>query len=308
MRGVTFQPVQAAGRLEHFDPATDRLTLTEVRRRILEQTTLFRPEDLIPVPCHPDSLAMAYALKIGGKLLPLTGLIDPKVLIEGGRNTIVYEGDDAVREGVFKLFATNHSSESSAQSLRDLLCCLPRLDAPADIGYRNIFRVLIMQFIDAYSFDVRSVKKTCVHIVHPDGRLIPFDTYNLFYRDGLEQSRLAPLQALGGTLDAEGAVMKRVLAVVLIATLTTLMLGIDTTSWAQGRDEKKREKQQAAVAKALHDMRRGTTATVERRTGRRSTSSSRRSRAEIVVMRQQRDQVATETIPITESRRSRRPA
>jgi 7,8-dihydro-6-hydroxymethylpterin dimethyltransferase len=194
VRGVTFQPIQAAGRLDHFDPATDRLTLTEVRRRILEQTTLFRPEDVLPVPCHPDSLAMAYALKIDGKLIPLTGLIDPKVLIEGGRNTIVYEGDDAVREGVFKLFATNHSSESSAQSLRDLLCCLPRLDAPRDIGYRNIFRVLIMQFIDAYSFDVRSVKKTCVHIVHPDGRLIPFDTYNLFYRDGLEQSRLAPLR------------------------------------------------------------------------------------------------------------------
>ncbi len=194
VRGVTFQPIQAAGRLEHFDPATDRLTLTEVRRRILEQTTLFRPEDLLPVPCHPDSLAMAYALKVNGRLTPLTGLIDPKVLIEGGRNTIVYEGDEAVREGVFKLFATNHSAESSAQSLRDLLCCLPRLDAPGDIGYRNIFRVLIMQFIDAHSFDVRSVKKTCVHIVHPDGRLIPFDTYNLFYRDGLEQSRLAPLR------------------------------------------------------------------------------------------------------------------
>ena len=194
VRGVTFQPIQAAGRLEHFDPATDRLTLTEVRRLILEQTTLFRPEDLLPVPCHPDSLAMAYALKIDGRLIPLTGLIDPQVLIEGGRNTIVYEGDDAVREAVFKLFATNHSAESSARSLRDLLCCLPRVDAPGEIGYRNIFRVLIMQFIDAYSFDVRSVKKTCVHIVHPDGRLIPFDTYNLFYRDGLEQSRLGPLR------------------------------------------------------------------------------------------------------------------
>jgi uncharacterized radical SAM superfamily Fe-S cluster-containing enzyme len=194
VRGVTFQPIQAAGRLERFNPATDRLTLTEVRRRILEQTSLFRPEDVIPVPCHPDSLAMAYALKADGKVMPLTGLIDPRVLIEGGRNTIVYEQDDAVRNGVFKLFATNHSSESSAQSLRDLLCCLPRLNAPGEVGYRNIFRVLIMQFIDAYSFDVRSVKKTCVHIVHPDGRLIPFDTYNLFYRDGLEQSRLAPLR------------------------------------------------------------------------------------------------------------------
>jgi uncharacterized radical SAM superfamily Fe-S cluster-containing enzyme len=194
VRGVTFQPIQAAGRLEQFNPATDRLTLTEVRRRILEQTNVFRPEDVLPVPCHPDSLAMAYALKVDGHVVPLTGLIDPSVLIEGGRNTIVYEQDDAVRAGVFKAFATNHSPQTGAESLRDLLCCLPRLDAPAELGYRNVFRVLIMQFIDAYSFDVRSVKKTCVHIVHPDGRLIPFDTYNLFYRDGLEESRLAPLR------------------------------------------------------------------------------------------------------------------
>ena len=194
VRGVTFQPIQAAGRLEQFNPATDRLTLTEVRRRILEQTKVFRPEDVLPVPCHPDSLAMAYALKVDGHVLPLTGLIDPKVLIEGGRNTIVYEQDDAVRAGVFKAFATNHSPETGAESLRELLCCLPRLDVPAELGYRNVFRVLIMQFIDAYSFDVRSVKKTCVHIVHPDGRLVPFDTYNLFYRDGLEESRLAPLR------------------------------------------------------------------------------------------------------------------
>jgi 7,8-dihydro-6-hydroxymethylpterin dimethyltransferase len=194
VRGVTFQPIQAAGRLEQYDPATDRLTLTEVRRKILEQSSVFRSEDILPVPCHPDSLAMAYALKIDGKVVPLTGLIDPAILIEGGRNTIVYEQDDAVRQGVFKLFATNHSPESGAGSLRDLLCCLPRLQAPPPLTYDNVFRVLIMQFIDAYTFDVRSVKKTCVHIVHPDGRLIPFDTYNLFYRDGLEQSRLAALR------------------------------------------------------------------------------------------------------------------
>jgi tetraether lipid synthase len=206
VRGVTFQPIQAAGRLEQFNAATDRLTLTEIRRKILEQTSVFRPEDLLPVPCHPDSLAMGYALKLAGTVVPLTGLIDPNVLIEGGRNTIVYEQDEAVRQGVFKLFATNHSPESGVKSLRDLLCCLPRLDAPAQLGYENIFRVLIMQFIDAHSFDVRSVKKTCVHIVHPDGRLIPFDTYNLFYRDGLEQSRLTPLRQRaelaiqGGTL------------------------------------------------------------------------------------------------------------
>ena len=116
---------------------------------------------------------MAYALKLDGRVVPLTGMIEPEVLINGGRNTILYEQDQAVRDGVFKLFATNHSPESGARTLRDLLCCLPRVAVPADLGYANIFRVLIVQFIDAYSFDVRSVKKTCIHIVHPDGLAYP---------------------------------------------------------------------------------------------------------------------------------------
>jgi uncharacterized radical SAM superfamily Fe-S cluster-containing enzyme len=194
VRGVTFQPIQAAGRLEKYDPATDRLTLTEVRRRILEQTSVFQPEDIIPVPCHPDSLAMGYALKLGDRVVALTSMIDPQVLINGRRNTIVYEYDDDVRAHIFKLFATNHSPQSGIASLRDLLCCLPMASVPEGLGYENLFRVIIMEFIDAYSFDVRSVKKSCVHIVHPDGRLIPFDTYNMFYRDELERTRLAPLR------------------------------------------------------------------------------------------------------------------
>jgi len=203
-----------------YNPATDRLTLTEVRRKILEQTNVFRPEDLIPVPCHPDSLAMAYALKLAGKVVPLTSMIPPEVLINGAANTILYEQDPAIRTNLFKLFATNHSPRSGAGTLRELLCCLPKVwitdaetstshvgtDAfarpasaasplsPTALSYENIFRIIIMQFIDAHSFDVRSVKKTCVHIVHPDGRLIPFDTYNLFYRDDLETTRLAPLR------------------------------------------------------------------------------------------------------------------
>ena len=194
VRGVTFQPIQDAGRLEQFDAATDRLTLTEVRRKILEQTGVFQPEDIIPVPCHPDSLAMAYALKLSGKVTPLTSMIPPEVLINGAANTILYEQEPAVRDNLFRLFSTNHSPASSAGSLRELLCCLPKVFAPDAISYDNIFRIIIMQFIDAHSFDVRSVKKTCVHIVHPDGRLIPFDTYNLFYRDQLEKTVLAPLR------------------------------------------------------------------------------------------------------------------
>lgn len=197
VRGVTIQPVQQAGRVQGFESTQHRLTLTEVRRRILEQTDVFRPEDLIPVPCHPDALAMAYALKLGGKIVPLTGMVPPEVLINGAKNTIVFEKEAGLKDQIFKLFATNHSPSSQASTLRELLCCLPKVMLPSDLGYGNLFRVLIVQFIDAEAFDVRSVKKSCIHIAHPDGkRLIPFDTFNMFYRGQLESTRLAALRQI----------------------------------------------------------------------------------------------------------------
>ena len=44
---------------------------------------------------------------------------------------------------------------------------------PPELSYDKVFRILIVQFMDVYSMDVRSVKKSCLHIVHPDGRMIP---------------------------------------------------------------------------------------------------------------------------------------
>ncbi len=203
VRGVTFQPVQAAGRVEGFDPARDRLTLSEVRSLLLEQSPHFRPQDIVPVPCHPDCLAMAYALKLGGRVIPLTQFLDPSRLLEMQQNTIILEQDPELRRLVVELFSTSHSPDSSAGTLRQLLCCLPELSVAPRLTYDKIFRVLIVQFLDAYNFDVRSVKKSCIHIVHPDGRIIPFDTYNLFYRD--TASGRWPLPAAAGLPVLAGA-------------------------------------------------------------------------------------------------------
>ena len=197
VRGVTFQPIQDAGRTGGFDPASDRLTLTEVRRRILEQSDVFRAEDILPVPCHPDCISMAYALKRAGKVVPLTGLISPDALIEGAGNTITFEREPGLRENLFRSLSLGHSPTSGATQLKQLLCCLPTVELPDGLGYENVFRVLILQFLDAHNFDLRSVKKTCVHIVHPeDDRIIPLDTYNLFYRNGLEEERLQGLREI----------------------------------------------------------------------------------------------------------------
>lgn len=182
VRGVTFQPTQIAGRLENFDSLTDRITLTEVRRKILEQSSVFNSDDLIPVPCNPDALVMGYALKLGGKVFPLTRYVNPADLLDNSRNTIVYEQDEQLHTKMINLFSTGNSIEGATEKLHSLLCCLPQIHAPS-LTYNNLFRVIIMQFIDAYNFDVRAVKKSCVHIVNKDYKIIPFETMNLLYRD-----------------------------------------------------------------------------------------------------------------------------
>lgn len=182
VRGVTFQPTQIAGRLESFNPETDRMTLTEVRRKIMEQTNVFNADDLIPVPCNPDALVMGYALKLGGEVFPLTRYINPNDLLDNSKNTIIYEQDEALHGKMIELFSTGNSVKVAEENLKSIMCCLPNIDAP-ELGYDNLFRIIIMQFIDAYNFDVRAIKKSCVHIVDKDNKIIPFETMNLFYRD-----------------------------------------------------------------------------------------------------------------------------
>lgn len=180
VRGVTLQPIQDAGRVEDFTKE-HRLTLSEIRRKIVEQSSLFDFDDVIPVPCNPDSLAMAYALKRGDETLPLTRWLKPADLLAGNKNTIVFERDTALQKQLFKLFATNLSPLTQKKKLSELLCCLPKI-ANEELNYDNVFRVLIVQFMDARNLDIRALKKSCVHIAQADGKLIPFEAFNIFYR------------------------------------------------------------------------------------------------------------------------------
>ncbi len=186
VRGITFQPTQFAGRNENFNPETDRITPTEVRQKIIKQQKIFTEKDLIPVPCNPDTLIMAYALKYGGKTHALTRYIDPTALLEESKNTIVFERDEKLKKKLIQLFSTGNSPRTAAKTFGSMLCCLPKMVAPKNLKYDNVFRILVMHFQDAYDFDVRAIKKSCVHIVHKDGRIIPFETMNLFYRDNEE--------------------------------------------------------------------------------------------------------------------------
>jgi uncharacterized radical SAM superfamily Fe-S cluster-containing enzyme len=192
VRGVTLQPMSNVGRTE-VDYKSQRLTVSGLRRAIAEQSNLFKLEDVLPVPCNPDTLAMAYALKLNGEVVPLTRHLGAEILLAGPRNTIVFERDPVLKNLAFKLYSTGLSPEDQASCLSDLLCCLPRVAAPT-LSYENVFRVLIVQFMDIHNLDLRALKKSCIHCAQPDGQLIPFESYNLFYR-GKHAERTAQIQS-----------------------------------------------------------------------------------------------------------------
>ncbi|MDR3512207.1 MAG: radical SAM protein [Caulobacteraceae bacterium] len=183
VRGVTFQPVQDAGRNDGFDAKAHRLVLTEVRRRIAE-AGVFALEDLIPLPCNPDQICIGYGLRDGERVSPVTALLPRELFVAAAPNTVTFEAFPELRGKVFDLLSLSTAQADTSDKLAGLLCCLPQAVVPENLAYEHTFRVVISQFLDRYNFDLGTVKRSCVHFALPDGRIIPFDTYNTFYRPG----------------------------------------------------------------------------------------------------------------------------
>lgn len=181
VRGITFQPVQDAGRNQPA-AAARRITLSDIRRRIIEADNPFGDADMIPLPCHPENISIGYGLKVDGRLTPVTGMIPKDDLLQGVDNTITFEKNPLLKEAFIKLFSLDACSEQTSDNLQTLLCCLPRIQVD-NLSYANVFRIVIMEFMDRYNFDIGSIKRSCVHFVEPNGKIYPFDTWDLIYRE-----------------------------------------------------------------------------------------------------------------------------
>ena len=85
--------------------------------------------------------------------------------------------------------------------------------------------------------------------------------------------------------------MKRVLAVLLIGTLSTLLLGFENTSWAQSDP----------IRQALSTLRRGSTVEIERTNGTKFYAVIEEIGPDsITVMRDEAGRTLTETIPVAD--------
>ncbi len=190
VRGVTFQPITNVGRHEAFDPL-DRTTVPDVIHAVEEQTGgVFRASDFVPLPCHSDCISVTYAYVKGHKVKPLPRYLDVRAYLDVIGNQINFRIDDmktVVGSALTRLWSAS-APLSTLNTLYDFSCCFPV--APNALSqkehgsmlYENMFRIVIIHFMDAWNFDVRSARKCCVHHVLPDGKIIPFCSYNTLYR------------------------------------------------------------------------------------------------------------------------------
>jgi hypothetical protein len=136
----------------------------------------FRLSDFVPVPCcFPTCRSMCYAIVDDEGLLPLTRLLDVDQYLDYVSNRML--PDPAVRTSLERMF----SASALPGAERALLACEEcGVDLPRALRevWRHFFVVLVQDFQDPYTLNVRQLMKCCVGEIVPDGRIIPFCAYN----------------------------------------------------------------------------------------------------------------------------------
>jgi hypothetical protein len=64
--------------------------------------------------------------------------------------------------------------------------------------HNKILFLGMMHFQDPYNIDLERVQRCGIHYATPDGRIIPFCTYNMIYRQEIESTMMG--QTLDNTL------------------------------------------------------------------------------------------------------------
>ncbi|MDN4517449.1 radical SAM protein [Mycolicibacterium austroafricanum] len=197
VRSVVFQPVTHAGRHLEFDPLT-RLTNSDVIEAVAAQLPeWFCIDDFFPVPCcFPTCRSVTYLLTDGEHVLPIPRLLHVEDYLDYVSNRII--PDTAIQEALEKLWSasafmgTASTTEFLARAAQALDCAdacginLP--EALAELSDRA-FAIVVQDFQDPYTLNVKQLMKCCVEEITPDGRLIPFCAYNsVGYREQVRAS------------------------------------------------------------------------------------------------------------------------
>jgi uncharacterized radical SAM superfamily Fe-S cluster-containing enzyme len=224
VRGVNFQPVSLTGKMPRDQRDKYRITIPDVIKRIEEQTDgQISRDSWYPVPFtvpisqfveaitgkpklmltnHPACGMATYVFpvfeNVDGRrevrFIPITDFVDvegfyeflsekTREIMEGGNRLLV------LLKVVSKL-SSFIEREKQPPGL-DLIKILRRIlirrnyEALGEFHYKALF-LGMMHFMDLYNYDIQRVIRCDIHYFSPDGRMIPFCTYNVIsdiYRD-----------------------------------------------------------------------------------------------------------------------------
>jgi len=243
VRGVNFQPVSLTGLMPRKEREKYRVTIPDVARFIEEQTEGQIPRSAwYPIPVaakfaefveamtgetqfimanHPMCGAATYVFVERGedglpkRFIPITEFFDVESFfeyMEEKTRELNKVRDTRIRKYLalakiavdLRKFVDREKIPKNLNITKLLLKVFVKrnYEALGELHYKMLF-LGMMHFMDLYNYDVSRVTRCNIHYAVPDGRLIPFCTFNVLndiYRDAIQKKYGIPLSEWKGPL------------------------------------------------------------------------------------------------------------
>ncbi|GAB7081670.1 radical SAM (seleno)protein TrsS [Megalodesulfovibrio paquesii] len=185
VRGLHLQPVSYFGRMRETPDDSRRITLPELMRGLEAQTGgRVRAADCIPPGCEHAlcSFHANYLRRPDGSLRLLSApdcCCGPNVAATPAEEGALKSKSFTRRQWAFPedFQAGGPGNAGGPGGLGDM-------DAFLADARRRAFSLSAMAFQDAWTMDLERVQGCCIHVLSPEGRLIPFCSYNCTSRQG----------------------------------------------------------------------------------------------------------------------------
>ncbi|MBD3158432.1 MAG: radical SAM protein [Candidatus Lokiarchaeota archaeon] len=217
VRCINFQPVSITGRIDYEKRKEMRITIPDAIKRIEEQTdNRITTEDWYPVPAMMNvgralglmkgeptvelhshfacGMATFLLFDKNGNYYPITEILDIEKLLEVLEDVCNLYVDRKRLAGIrskFKLmgFLRHIKKKTFMRPIIEAFLNKGDYDSLAAFMHRVIM-IGMMHFQDPFNLDLERVQHCSINYSTPDGRIIPFCTYNTIHREEVESSYL----------------------------------------------------------------------------------------------------------------------
>lgn len=219
VRGVNYQPVSFVGRINQEERVARRITIPDVLRLLEDQTdNEITRDDFYPIPfvepishlitavtgtsqpvltAHPCCGSGTYVYCQGERKIPITRFLDVEGLMESIRENA--NNFDGSLLGKLKMEGTilkqlpgfiDVSKTPDDLDLKELILDVFIKGTRESLAkFHNGFLFLgIMHFQDLYNINLEKLERCGIHYALPDGRIIPFCSYNTVHRSRLKHN------------------------------------------------------------------------------------------------------------------------